>query len=159
VSRITSHPRLPRDPAANRVHFVHDAGPPGNAYTTNDPTHITIAESDPRHHGIGLLEILFHEASHGWDATLMSEVNEAARQLQVRVPRDLWHALLFFNAGTITADALRTVGVRDHQMYADKEKLFGGRWPSHDVIARHWLPFLAGSISRQEAIRRIVAEL
>jgi hypothetical protein len=64
---------------AIRIDFVYNAGPPGNAYTTNDPTHITIAQ-DPRHSGLALLEIMFHEASHGWDGLLMKEVDEAARE-------------------------------------------------------------------------------
>jgi hypothetical protein len=52
------------------------------------------------------LELLFHEASHGWDAVLMKEVSAAAERLDRQAPRELWHVLLFFNAGFITADVL-----------------------------------------------------
>ena len=141
-----------------RVDIVHDAGPPGNAYTVSEPTHITMAASDPRYRGIAVLEILFHEASHRWDATLMNEVAAAAKQHDVRPPRDLWHALLFFNAGAITADALAAAGIRDYQMYADKQQLFGRVWQMRPAIARHWPAFLAGTLSRQDAIARIVRE-
>ena len=141
-----------------RVDVVHDAGPPGNAYTVSEPTHITMAASDPRYRGIDLLEILFHEASHRWDATLMREVDEAAKPLNRRPPRDLWHALLFFNAGAITSETLAAAGIRDYQMYADKQKLFGRVWQIRPAIARHWPAFLAGTITRKEAIARIVRE-
>ena len=144
---------------ALRVDFVPDAGPPGNAYTTNDPTHITIAAVDSRHSGLHLLELLFHEASHGWDATLMREVAAAASEQKVRAPRDLWHALLFYNAGAITTDVLATAGVSDYQMYADKEGLFTRPWPFRPAIAKHWSAFLAGRITRHEAIGRIVNEV
>jgi hypothetical protein len=141
-----------------RIDLVHDAGPPGNAYTVSQPTHVTMAAADPRYQGIDVLEILFHEASHRWDAILMNEVDEAAKQQNVRPPRDLWHALLFYNAGAITSDALAAAGIRDYQIYADKQKLFGRVWQMRPAIARHWPAFLAGTISRQEAIARIVRE-
>jgi hypothetical protein len=142
-----------------RVDFVPDAGPPGNAYTTNDPTHITIAAADPRHGGLHLLEVLFHEASHGWDATLIREVDAAATQQGVRVRRDLWHALLFYNAGVITSDVLAAAGIGGYEMYADKEGMFTGAWPYRPAIARHWSAFLAGTISRPDAIARIVTDV
>jgi hypothetical protein len=141
-----------------RLDFVHDAGPPGNAYTTNDPTHITIAPGDPRHGGLAFLELMFHEASHGWDAVLMKEVDEAARQQNVKSPRDLWHALLFVNAGMITAEALAAAGIPKYELYVDQHKLFAwmGAWRA--PVARHWPAFLAGTISRREAIARIVRD-
>jgi hypothetical protein len=143
---------------AIRIDFVYNAGPPGNAYTTNDPTHITIAQ-DPRHSGLALLEIMFHEASHGWDGLLMKEVDEAARDLKVKPPRDLWHALLFVNAGTITAEALAKAGTPNYEMYVDKEKLFAWMGPWRAPVAKHWPAFLAGTIGRREAITRIVRDL
>jgi hypothetical protein len=143
-----------------RVDFVHDAGPPGNAYTFSEPTQVTIAAVDSRHGGLSLLEVLFHEASHRWDATLMTEVDAAAMQQNTRVARDLWHALLFFNAGTITADTLRAAGIRDYEMYADKQRLFTGRWVGwREPIATYWTAFLAGAMTRQDAVARIVREI
>ena len=141
-----------------RVDFVHNSGPPGNAYTTNDPTHITIAQ-DPRHSGLALLEIMFHEASHGWDALLMKEVDEAARELKVKPPRDLWHALLFVNAGAITTEALAKAGTPNYVMYVDKEQLFAWMGPWRAPVAKHWPGFLAGTIGRREAIARILRDM
>lgn len=142
-----------------RTDAVFDAGPPGNAYTTNDPTHITIGAGEAEHHGLLGLEVLFHEASHGWDATLMSDVGAAAERLGRQPPRQLWHALLFFNAGFITADVLTAGGIRDYQMYADRglfDRAFEGlRAP----IATHWPSYLAGTISRKEAVARIVRDV
>jgi hypothetical protein len=69
-----------------RVDLVHDAGPPGNAYTISEPTLITIGAGDPRHRGVAALELIFHEASHRWDAVLMKNVSDAARGLKLRAP-------------------------------------------------------------------------
>ena len=141
-----------------RVDLVHDAGPPGNAYTISEPTLITIGAADSRHRGLAALELVFHEASHRWDAVLMKDVDDVARDLERRAPPGLWHGLLFYNAGAITTDVLANAGVSDFEMYMFAQKTFD--FPGwHQAIARHWPPYLAGSISRREATARIVREL
>jgi len=143
-----------------RVELVHDAGPPGNAYTVSETATITIAADDPRHQGNAMLELFFHEASHVWDAVLMKDVSEAAKRLNVRAPRDLWHGLLFFNSGTIVSEALAAAGVRDYQIYMEKEGMFDRVYRSmREPMRRHWTAFLAGRISRPEAIERILRDL
>jgi hypothetical protein len=143
-----------------RVDVVHDAGPPGNARTNSEPTHITIAADDPRHQGLAALEVIFHEASHKWDAILMKDVDEAAARLNVRRPPGLWHGLLFFNAGRITADTLAAAGVPDYVAYMDTQRMFDRAYRGmRPAITKHWSAFLAGQVSRSEAIERILREL
>jgi hypothetical protein len=139
------------------VDLVHDAGPPGNAYTISEPTQITIGVADPRHQGLAALELVFHEASHRWDAILMKGVTEAGQALKVRAPGGLWHGLLFFNAGTLTAEALAAAGIRDYVMYMEQERMWDGPYRGwRPAITTHWPAFLAGAIPRDEAIRRIL---
>lgn len=140
-----------------RVDVVRDAGPPGNAYTTNvpRPTHITMGADDQ---GLLSLELVFHEASHHWDQQLMKAVFDAAKQLGTAPPPDLWHAILFFNAGRITADALAAAGIDGYELYMVRGKVFA-RPGWHDAIAKHWVPFLAGELSRHDAILRILRDL
>lgn len=145
-------------PAPIRVDLVHDAGPPGNAYTISEPTLITIGVSDPRHRGHRALEIVFHEASHRWDAVLMDDVRDAARRLNIRAPGPLWHALLFYNAGAITTDVLASAGIRDYRMYMSADKTFD-RPGWHEAVARHWPAFLNGEMTRAEAIGRVLRDL
>lgn len=143
-----------------RVDVVPDAGRPGNAHTTIYPTHIKIAATDPRHVGFAALEMIFHEASHAWGSLLIKDVNDSAARLGKPSPENLWHALLFFNAGFITADVVRSAGNERYEMYGDVQGVFdrllkGARAP----IGEHWPMFLSGRISRQEAILRIVRAL
>lgn len=140
-----------------RVDIVADAGPPGNAYTTNvpRPTHITMGAADE---GLSSLELVFHESSHHWDQRLMKAVNDAAQSLNVRAPPDLWHAILFYNAGRITADALAGAGIPDYETYMVKGRVFA-RPGWHETIAAHWSSFLAGAITRDDAVGRIVRDL
>jgi hypothetical protein len=144
-------------PGAFRVDIVADAGPPGNAYTTNvpNPTHITIGVT---YEGVSALEIVFHEASHHWDQQLMKAVNDAAQQTQLRAPPDLWHALLFYNAGRITADALAAGGTKNYELLMVQGKIFA-RPGWHDAIARHWPAFLAGTATRREVVAEILREI
>ena len=142
------------------VDVVHDAGPPGNAHTTSDPARITIAAGDRRHQNLAGLEVMFHEASHVWDLVLMNSVNRAAARLGVRAPRDLWHALLFFNAGAITAEVLGAAGTRDYRLYADVEGLFERSYKGwRPAIQKYWPEFLAGRLTRDDAVTSILREI
>ena len=143
-----------------RVDVVPDASPPGNAHTTIYPTHIKIAAADPRHAGLAALELIFHEASHAWGPPLMKDVDDAAARAGKPVPGNLWHAILFFNAGFITADVLRAAGIARYEMYGDSQGVFdrllkGSRAP----MAEYWPLYLTGRISREEAVQRIVQDL
>jgi len=143
-----------------RVDVVRDASPPGNARTNSEPTHVTIAAGDPRHQGLASLEVIFHEASHKWDAILMKDVDDAARRLNVRPPPGLWHGLLFFNAGRITADALAAAGVGDYVLYMETQRMFDRAYRGmRPAITTHWGAFLAGQLSRGEATERILRDL
>ncbi len=98
-----------------RADLVHAIQPGATAYTTNNPTHITIEVSDPRNTGVAALEMLFHEASHGWGRVLRAELEEASDALKVGVPRDLSHAVLTYNAGEITRRVLTDAGISGYR--------------------------------------------
>jgi hypothetical protein len=85
-------------------------------------------------------------------------VADAAKKVGRRGPPDLWHALLFFNAGTITRDVLAAAGHRDYEQMMVQGKIFN-RPGWHEAIAKHWPAFLAGDISRDEATSRILRSL
>jgi hypothetical protein len=71
------------------------------AYTTLDPLRVTIASSDLRNQGAAALEILFHEASHGIATPVESAIVRECRQRDKPIPRDLWHALIFYTTGEV----------------------------------------------------------
>src|SRR5262249_3254967 len=69
------------------------------AYTTLDPLRVTVASTDARNQSSEALEILFHEASHGIADGVQDAIMRECRQRDKPVPRDLWHALLFYTTG------------------------------------------------------------
>jgi hypothetical protein len=127
------------------------------AYTTTDPTHITVSSEDPGNQNDQALEILFHEVLHTMDDTLASALNTAFRARGKVPPRDATHAFIFYTAG---AETQRMIPA--HVPYAEKN----GLWErvadlkrALPVLRRGWQPYLDGKITFADAIELYVATL
>jgi hypothetical protein len=153
----------PRQPI--RVDVVWTAGTAG-AYTTLNPLHVTISSGDARNQGLASFEILFHEASH----VLSGGVSEAIiRECKLRnkpVPRDLWHALLYYTTGELArreyASANPPVDATSssYTPYADRNGLYNQDWSRyHQLLERYWQPYLDGTATFDMAIARMVSAL
>jgi len=123
------------------------------AYTTLEPTHITISSTVRANAGQAALEILFHEASHSLISGVFDALSREAReQGKLLRQRDLWHALLFYTAGELTSRHLP-----GYTPYAIANGLYDRAWPGAlPVFNQDWKPYLDGTIDRATAIRRIV---
>lgn len=150
-----------------RVDVSYEANWAG-AYTTLDPLHITISSSAPGNQGVAALEILFHEASHALAGTARDEIARECRTRNKPIPRDLWHALIFYTTGEMVrrtlADALLArqaePPAKDYMPYAYRQGLYRRGWQSYlRVLERHWLAYLNGDIEFDRAIARMVAAL
>ena len=143
-------------------------GGPGGAYTTFNPVHVTISSHDLRNQGIYGFEVLFHESSHA----LASAVNEAIaaefRNRDKPIPRDLWHALLFYTTGelvrrdlaygTMTLSSLQGTNPSNYQPYAARFGLYTGGWDRfRAMLDLYWRPYLEGRVSFDTAIARMAA--
>jgi len=127
------------------------------AYTTEDPDHITISSLNADNQGTAAFEMLFHEVLHTMDGALLERFRAAARAQEKRPLRNPTHPFIFYTAGEITRRLYP-----GHVPYAEA----GGLWtrsrdfgPMRPLLQRHWQPWLDGSISLDEALRRIAAEL
>ena len=145
--------RWPSHPV--RVDVVHAAQPGARAYTTKNPTHVTIATINPQI-GLSALEMLLQEASHGWCHVVRGELDEASKALKADLPRELPHAVLVYNAGEITRRVLADAGIPGYQPSVEAEHLFAAFRPA---LSAHWPAFLDGRISRKEALRRILSSV
>jgi hypothetical protein len=152
-----------------RVDIVWYGGPYG-AYTSLGPTHATLSSHDVRNQGIYGFEVLFHEGSHA----LAGAVNEAiAREFRTRdkpIPRDLWHALLFYTTGelvrrdlafgTMTLATLQGTDPSTYQPYAARFGLYSGSWDRfRGMLDLYWRPYLDGRVSFDTAVARLAAAL
>jgi hypothetical protein len=152
-----------------RVDVVCYAGPFG-AYTTLDPIHVTISSHDPRNRGVYGFEVLFHESSHALAGAVNKAIAREFRQRDKPIPRDFWHALLFYTTGeivrrdveygtmTITADQLG--GASSYLPYAARFGLYSGSWEHfRGLLDLYWLPYLDGRVSFETAMARVAADM
>jgi hypothetical protein len=156
------------------------------AYTTLDPLRVVIASTDPRNQGNAALEILFHEASHGIAEPVQLAINRECRQRDKAIPRDLWHALLFYTTGEIIKPALESsassappaqssldsvTGIdaptipgsapaTAYMPYAYRERLYQRGWDDYlKLLTRFWQPYLDGKTTFDDAIAHMVSAL
>jgi len=151
-----------------RVDVVGYAGPFG-AYTTLNPTHITVSSTDPRNQGLSAFEILFHEASHPLAIAVQDAIIEACHERGVPIPRDLWHALLYYTTGEMVRRAaadgkLRLPGTASgkppdaYTPYAYRYGLYSRGWENYQrLLEAYWKPYLDGKVDFQRAINSLVA--
>jgi hypothetical protein len=156
------------------------------AYTTLDPLRVTIASTDARNQGAAALEVLFHEASHGIATPVELAIVRECRQRDKPIPRDLWHALIFYTTGEVikplmdaqsdapgngatpggsasknTPDA-SSQGSQDTEYtpYAKREGLYQRGWESYLALLTHyWQPYLDGQTTFDDAIAHMVSAL
>ncbi len=125
------------------------------AYTTLEPTHITVSSPNPANSGPAALEILFHEASHALVRGVSDALFRQAQAQAVKLRRqDLWHALLFYTAGTLVERR-----VQGYSMYAVKNGLFDRAWPGAlDILNQDWKPYIDGTVDMDSAVQRLVKD-
>jgi hypothetical protein len=151
------------------------------AYTTLDPLRVTISSTDPRNQGDEALEVLFHEASHGIAEVVQEAIIRECRQRGKAIPRDLWHALIFYTTGEVIKPLLNPISkeppdkqesgisnpdpapgiVRDTYVpYAIREGLYERGWNDYlQLLSRFWQPYLESKANFDDAIARMVSAL
>jgi len=151
------------------------------AYTTLDPLRVTISSTDPRNQGEAALEVLFHEASHGIAEPVEDAIARECRQRDKAIPRDLWHALIFYTTGEVIKPLLSPdakIGVASqggekphperppavdkdaYIPYAVREGLYQRGWNEYlELLTRFWQPYLDGKVTFDDAIAHMVSAL
>ena len=154
------------------------------AYTTLDPLRVTIASTDARNQGSAALEVLFHEASHGIAMPVEQAIARECRQREKPIPRDLWHALIFYTTGEVIKPVMdtgddagndrvlpngsggtspadrRTSEESPYTPYAVREGLYRRGWENYfQMLTRYWQPYLEGQVTFDDAIAHMVSAL
>jgi hypothetical protein len=140
-----------------RVDVVRVANREG-AFTSIDPppAHITISSSAPNNRDWTTAEILFHESAHAMVFPLIDAFAVELRS-QRKTSRDLWHVALFYMTGETVRQTLAARGIA-YEPYMYKTGLFNRAWPHlRTPVETHWKPFVDGQVSREVAIRNVVA--
>ena len=107
------------------------------------------------------LETVFHEASH----TLVRRgdpvpkaLAEAAAALDVELPRDLWHVVLFYTTGEAVRRTLEEAGEPGYTPYLySYERFAQGEWGRYRAaIETTWPAYLSGDSTLPEAARALL---
>jgi hypothetical protein len=147
--------------------YANNAG----AYTTLDPLRVTIASTDSRNQGPESLEVLFHEASHGIAAPVEAAISRECKQRDKPIPRDLWHALIFYTTGEVLRPVFKDSYVAKSAgdpppqppkpnivPYALSDILSQRGWEQyHLLLVLYWQPYLDGKVSFEDAIAHLVS--
>jgi hypothetical protein len=152
------------------VAFANGAG----AYTTVDPLRVTISSLDSRNQGPQALEVLFHEGSHGIAEPVQEAIIRECRQRDKPIPRDLWHALVFYTTGevirTVLTSSTSSAGApgekgsnasgSGYSASTVREGLYQRGWKNYlDLLQQFWQPYLDGKATFDDAIARMVSAL
>ena len=151
------------------------------AYTTLDPLRVTVSATDARNQGAEALEVLFHEASHGIADVVQNAIFRECRQRDKPIPRDLWHALLFYTTGEIirplassnassanssssgatsSGPAPVTASSSGYVPYAVREGLYRRGWENYlRILTQYWQPYLDGRVDFSDAVAHMVSAL
>lgn len=155
-------------PAPLRVDVVRVSSREG-AFTSMDPApgHITLSSSSPASQDWAAAEVLLHEASH---LLFLPVVREFGAELQRQGKNtrsgspetwnaNVWHVMLFYSTGDVIREALQQRGIA-YEPYAYKNRMYERSWPRFIApIETHWKAYVDGRLPRDEAIKRIIAEL
>jgi hypothetical protein len=138
------------------------------AYTTLDPLRVTISSTDPRNQDVEALEVLFHEASHGIADNVQQAIIRECHQRENAIPRDLWHALIFYTTGEVirpviaatNPDGSPAVTSASYTPYAIREGIYQRGWDGYlKLLTQFWQPYLDGRSTYDDAIARMVSAL
>jgi hypothetical protein len=135
---------------------------PAGAYTTLDPLRVTIASGDARNQGPAALEVLFHEASHGIAQPVEAAIIRECRQRDKAIPRDLWHALIFYTTGEVIKPVMAgdSPDDTDYVPYAVRQDLYKRGWEDYlNLLTKFWQPYLNNKSTFDDAIARMVSAL
>jgi hypothetical protein len=125
-----------------------------SAYTSTEPTLITVSSRSERNQGAGGVETLFHEAGHALVQKTFAEIGkeEKSRKKTLKY-RDLWHALMFYTTGELARKQLPEL-----EPYAMIYGLWDANWPEiFTILEKEWKPFLEGKTTFKDAIKQVVA--
>ncbi len=154
-----------------RVEVCAYAGASG-AFTTLDPLRVTISSTEPRNQAPESLEVLFHEASHGIALPVEDAIARECRQREKPIPRDLWHALIFYTTNEVLRPVMQgnapesqpgepipAQETRARNVPPDLREKFTQRgWEEYiRLLDVYWQPYLDGKVRFEDAIAHLVS--
>jgi hypothetical protein len=131
----------------------------GGAYSVGGANFVVVSSTSDLNAGLHGLEAIVHEGMHQWDGQIFAALARHARTLNIVVPRDLTHAMIFFTAG----EAVRRIDPT-YVPVADAfdiwpKQLSGASLPAQrlkPLLEEIWRPYLNGRGTRDDALAALL---
>lgn len=128
-------------------------------FADNSPGHVLISSESAGHVA---LETVFHEASHGFmlrPAPLQDALTQAAKRLGVRVPKGLWHVVLFYTTGETIRIVVEAAGETRYEPMI--YKIYGrSSWGDYrEAMNSAWPAYMDGSKTAFEAAMDLIGKI
>lgn len=138
-------------------HVVVDVAPYtdfAGANTESGPglaDHMMMASDPEKWSQFEALETLLHESSHiifgARHGAISDALRSAAADLDIEVPRGLWHAISFYTSGALVQEVATAEGIK-YTPYWIKTGLYADY---QSAVVSDWEPYLTGDRSMDEA--------
>ena len=155
TKRLADLYRTPWFTSGVRVDVVR-AGIAQGAYTSLEPTLITVSSGDRNYGSWASAEMLYHEASHALIAEISRRIRDEAHGKDVR---NLWHVVLFYTAGEVVRETLAARKI-DYVAYLYATGLFDRAWPQFRApVEREWKPYIDGQVTLEVAVTKLISAI
>lgn len=129
-------------------------------YTSVFPTHVVMNVYGEDKVLGNWLELLFHESAHhlifSRSYFIGGTIQDVAAVHQLKIPRQLWHAVLFYFTGALSISLLEEQGVSYPTTYMERNQVFS-RY--HETLEKHLSRYMEKEITFSSAIEAIMREL
>jgi hypothetical protein len=148
-------------PTAGRLVRVTAYTTFAGAYSLVNGGLIVVSSVDPASQGLSGLEAVFHEALHQWDPQTFGALGEQAKKINVTVPRDLPHAMIFFTAGEAVRRVAPEYVPTVERLGIWQLNLSGASLPASRLkqpLLDTWKPYLDGRGTRDAALAALLTQ-
>lgn len=129
-------------------------------YTSLFPTHVVMNAMGENAVPGNWIELLFHESAHHLILPnhyfVGGTINDYVEADEVRPPRQLWHAYLFYFTGQVTKQLLNAHGVDYEITYMERYGVFSRYFP---LFEQHLKPYLKREVTLTQATEMFVKAL
>ncbi len=159
ASRLEQLYRKPWEGLPIPVDVVETVDWSGANSILRDPAGGHLLISGPSYQGPAALEVVFHEASHllmGREAPVRQALDSAARAVDLRLPGDLWHVVLFYTTGETVRRILDEGGKPGYtpMVYGIFDR---GAWVGYrKALESAWRPYVEGKQALSEAAANLI---
>jgi hypothetical protein len=136
-----------------------DWNPRNRPYTSIFPTHVVmnaVGENDVKGNWV---ELLYHESAHhlilSSNYFIGGTIKDVVEAKNLKSPRQLWHAILFYLTGEISKDLLEKEKIPYPETYMQRNNVFGS---SHALLEKHFRPYIDRKVTLAQAVEDFILD-